>query len=244
MASETQVLAFGRSSLIARISNRECAIRILGNSNKTTVGFESNRERIALVAAFQQAPPCRIPSARRKVQNEKGKNDTVYGRECELKFTAVSDLLLTLRGNGIRWNRSAATAAAAAPATSTRSAGASGSAAAALPATTASSSTAAGTRACIPATARTTPATRRGRARSYATCRRVHAVRVCFAKGINRRKNYQRNHRRQQRVLGCILSRFLPPDSFEECFHNDVVDSEKTRTVCPTNCLHSFIALF
>jgi transposase len=157
-------------------------------------------------------------------------------------------LLLTLRGNRIRWNRSAASATA--PTSSGRSAAASGpatsarSTAAALSAAPASSRTTARTRACVPAAPRATPATGRGRARSHATCRRVHAVRVCFAKGIHCRENNQRNHRRQQGVLRCILSRFLSPELFEECFHNKVVDSEKTRTTRLTNYLHSFIALF
>ena len=176
-----------------------------------------------------------------------GGNQATNGRKDLLKFAAASGLLLTFRINRIGRNRSTATTAS--PAT-TRTAAATGpattarSATAALPAPTASSSASARTAACIAAAARATPAARRRRAGRYATCRRIHAVRIRFAEGINRRKNHQGDHRREQRVLGRILSRFLPPDSFEECLHHGVFDSKKPAERVPTNCLHSFIAFF
>ena len=171
------------------------------------------------------ALPCGNPKlTRREIDAVRGENQATNRRENLLKF-AASRLLLTLWVNRVRRNRSAASTAA--PATTTRTSTAAGpataarSAATALPAPTASCSTSARRTARI-AAARATPAARGRRAGRDATCRRVHAVRIRFAKGINRGKNHQGDHRREQRVLGRILSRFLSPDSFEECLHHGV----------------------
>lgn len=203
-------------------------------STKQDSSFESNRERIeVLPLSSDRRFHAESYVTHREVDAAEEENQAANRRENLLKSAAASGLLLTLGVYGVRRNRSAAPTG---PATATRSAAAAGpatsarSAAAALSAAAVSGTSSARTTACIATAARAASSARRRRAGRDTARRRVHAVRIRLAEGIDRRKNDQGDHRREQRVLGRVLSRFLPPDSFEECLHDKIRNGDEART--------------
>ena len=141
-----------------------------------------------------------------------------------------------LRRDRIAGDRAASTAATAPTISAAAGAATAARTAAATGATAATTSTlaAAGTAPYVTTASRAAASATRGpRTRCDRVRRRIHAVGVGFTEGIDRSEHHQGDHRRKQRILSCILSRFLPPESFEELPHHSAFDSEGTRMECP-----------